>query len=194
MPSAELIDAWDEVTMPDPDQSTFQRLVKDLSDVLGPSSGLSSADVDVGTIIKLMEDYISDEPNWIKYAFEDANKAFTRNLIDRGNGKSNLILRGSLLEATYDWPDEANRVEGANVGLKKQKEELYTKDQVAYIEDHLGLHKIANPAKDFAVSLHLYTPPNAARDGFWTFDEKTGAQTYIRDYTFHSEMGQRVAQ
>ena len=77
--------------MPDPDQSTFQRLVKDLSDVLGPSSGLSSADVDVGTIIKLMEDYISDEPNWTKYAFEDANKAFTRNLVDRGNGKSNLV-------------------------------------------------------------------------------------------------------
>ena len=91
MPSAAFIDAWDEVTMPDPDQSTFQRLVKDLSDVLGPSSGLSSADVDVGTIIKLMEDYISDEPNWTKYAFEDANKAFTRNLVDRGNGKSNLV-------------------------------------------------------------------------------------------------------
>ena len=38
-----------------------------------------------------MKDYKSDEPQWIKYAFEDPNKTFTRNLVDRGNGKSNLV-------------------------------------------------------------------------------------------------------
>lgn len=91
MPAAVLIDAWDDVTVPDPKQNTFQRLVKDLSDVLGPSSGLDSADVDPHTIIKVMENYISDEPQWAKYAFEDPNKIFTRNLVDKGNGKSNLV-------------------------------------------------------------------------------------------------------
>ena len=91
MPSAVLVDACDGVTVPDPKQNTFQRLVKDLSDVLGPSSGLESADVDVHTTIKLMRDYVSDEQQWIKYAFEDPNKIFTRNLVDRGNGKSNLV-------------------------------------------------------------------------------------------------------
>ena len=77
--------------MPDRKQSPFQGLVKDLSDVLGPSSGLDSADDVVPTIIKLMEDYKSDESQWTKYAFEDASKIFTRNLVDRGNGKSNLV-------------------------------------------------------------------------------------------------------
>ncbi|KAL8785102.1 MAG: hypothetical protein Q9195_008774 [Heterodermia aff. obscurata] len=194
MPSALLIDVWDKITTPQPKQNPFQRLVKDLSDVLGPSSGLESADVDVESIIKLMKEYISDQSQWIKYAFEDPNKIFTRNLVDKGNGKSNLILRGSLVETTYDWPEEANKVKGANLGLKKQREKRYTKDQVAYIEDSIGLHKIVTPTNEFAVSLHLYTPPNAAREGFLMFDEKTGAQTYIHEYKYHSEMGQRVVQ
>ena len=86
-----MIDAGNDVTVPDPKQNTFQRLVKDLSDVLGPSSGLDSADVDVHTIITLMKDYGSEEPQWTKYAFEDSNKTFTRNLVDKGNGKSNLV-------------------------------------------------------------------------------------------------------
>ena len=42
---------------PDP----FQKLVADLSRLLGPSSGLDSADVNVKELQKLMEDYVSCE-------------------------------------------------------------------------------------------------------------------------------------
>ena len=69
----------------------FYRLVSDLSRILGPSSGLNSEDVDVQKLNKLMEDYISDEKDWGKYAFSDFSRGYTRNLVDEGNGKSNLV-------------------------------------------------------------------------------------------------------
>jgi cysteine dioxygenase len=69
----------------------FHRLVSDLSRILGPSSGINSEDVDVQKINKLMEDYISDEKDWGRYAFSDFSRGYTRNLVDEGNGKSNLV-------------------------------------------------------------------------------------------------------
>jgi cysteine dioxygenase len=69
----------------------FHRLVADLSRILGPSSGLNSEDVDVQKLHRLMEDYTSDEKEWSKYAFSDYSRGYTRNLVDEGNGKSNLV-------------------------------------------------------------------------------------------------------
>jgi cysteine dioxygenase len=41
--------------------------------------------------------------------------------------------------------------------------------------DALGLHSIANPSPiDYAVSLHLYFPPNAAIRGSTIYDPETG--------------------
>lgn len=72
-------------------QDAFHRLVQDLSNILGPSSGLTSADVDPKSLVELMRQYSSNESEWKKYAFRDPSTAFTRNLVDRGNGKSNLV-------------------------------------------------------------------------------------------------------
>ena len=69
----------------------FHRLVVDLSNVLGPSSGLDSTDVDPGDLQRLMEAYTSRETEWKQYAWGDSSRAYTRNLVDRGNGKSNLV-------------------------------------------------------------------------------------------------------
>jgi cysteine dioxygenase len=69
----------------------FQRLVEDLSNELGPSSGLDSADIDPKTLQRLMQGYVSKKSEWRRYAFGDANRTFTRNLVDEGNGKSNLV-------------------------------------------------------------------------------------------------------
>lgn len=75
----------------------FHRLVSELSRILGPSSGLNSSDVDVTELRKLMEDYSSNESDWSKYALADYSRGYTRNLVDEGNGKSNLVrsLQGS---------------------------------------------------------------------------------------------------
>lgn len=84
----------------DLDSGTFEKLVQDLSAVLGPSSGLDSADVDPMTIQRLMEKYISRESEWGSFALADASRTYTRNLIDEGNGKSNLVSR--YIEYTAD--------------------------------------------------------------------------------------------
>ena len=69
----------------------FHQLVDDLSRILGPSSGLDSADIDVKHLEELMASYISKESEWQKYAFSDLTRGYTRNLVDEGNGKSNLV-------------------------------------------------------------------------------------------------------
>lgn len=73
------------------DANKFDRLVQALKTALGPSSGLDSDDIDVDYLAALMRDYISSEEDWAKYAFADASRGYTRNLVDDGNGKSNLV-------------------------------------------------------------------------------------------------------
>lgn len=78
--------------------NAFEKLVQDLSAALGPSSGLDSEDVDPHDIERLMEKYVSDETEWGLYAMSDASRNYTRNLVDEGNGKSNLVcIRSSSL-------------------------------------------------------------------------------------------------
>ena len=74
----------------------FHTLVSDLSRILGPSSGLNSEEVDVQELFRLMENYISSEKEWSKYAFSDLSRGYTRNLVDEGNGKSNLVSLVSI--------------------------------------------------------------------------------------------------
>ena len=69
----------------------FQSLVKTLRDMLGPSSGIDSADIDPEHVQKLMRAYVSDEREWSRYALCDSSRGYTRNLVDEGNGRSNLV-------------------------------------------------------------------------------------------------------
>lgn len=71
--------------------NAFEKLVRDLSAALGPSSGLDSDDVNPVDIQLLMEQYKSNPEEWLPFALGDPNKSYTRNLIDEGNGKSNLV-------------------------------------------------------------------------------------------------------
>ena len=80
-----------EVDRPETDK--FQALVDALSQKLGPSSGIDSKDVDARELQDLMEKYMSNESEWQKYAFADPSRPYTRNLVDKGNGKSNLVRR-----------------------------------------------------------------------------------------------------
>lgn len=73
------------------EQDNFQALVQALSDKLGPCSGIDSSDVDENELQELMQNYTSDESEWAKYFFPQANMSYTRNLVDKGNGKSNLV-------------------------------------------------------------------------------------------------------
>lgn len=71
----------------------FQRLVDDINTILGPSNGIESAGIDVEELKSVMRDYPSSEAEWQRYAFADLSRAYTRNLVDAGNGKCNLVCR-----------------------------------------------------------------------------------------------------
>lgn len=80
----------------------FEELVLSLKEALGPSSGLDSSDVDVNSLMTLLRVYDSKEKGWVPYAMADPNLAYTRNLVDEGNGKSNLVsAQQSDSEAVY---------------------------------------------------------------------------------------------
>jgi cysteine dioxygenase len=72
-------------------EDQFHQLVKTLSDVLGPSSGIDSDDVDPHEIERIMSAYTSDEAEWNIYALCEPYMNYTRNLVDEGNGKSNVV-------------------------------------------------------------------------------------------------------
>ncbi len=68
-------------------------LHQDLKRALDPCSGRSSTDVNPLDLQNLMECYKSDPGEWAKYAYRDPSRGYTRNLVDNGNGKSNLVRR-----------------------------------------------------------------------------------------------------
>lgn len=70
----------------------FERLVQDLSDVLGPTSGLDSDEIDHQELEALLLRYRSETSEWQKYALADYTRPYTRNLVDTGNGKFNLLI------------------------------------------------------------------------------------------------------
>lgn len=72
-------------------EGEFEKLVNALKAALGPSSGLTCDDVDVGFLTALMREYDAGDSGWEKYAMGDTSRGYTRNLVDEGNGKSNLV-------------------------------------------------------------------------------------------------------
>ena len=74
----------------------FHQLVDDINQILGPCNGIDSAGVDVEELKNAMHEYCSNEQEWQKYAFADFSRGYTRNLVDKGNGKSNLVSNSYL--------------------------------------------------------------------------------------------------
>ncbi|KAI9806367.1 MAG: hypothetical protein M1825_006482 [Sarcosagium campestre] len=211
---------------------TFPTLISSLSRVLGPSSGLTSSDVDLAELTALMQSYDSNPVDWASYSISDPSRGYTRNMVDRGNGKSNVlvvvwspgkgrgspihdhagahclmkVLKGRLTETRYAWPaqdhhdslkeddlDHSQRQACCGTrrkGMKCIGEKSYGENEVTYMSDELGLHRIWNPDQhNVAVSLHLYTPPHVATTGCAVFNETTGKASHVPEYNVYSEAG-----
>ncbi|KGL86943.1 Cysteine dioxygenase type 1, partial [Charadrius vociferus] len=133
---------------------------------------------------------------------------YTRNLVDNGNGKFNLmilcwgeghgssihdhtdshcfmkILQGNLKETLFEWPEKKGNGE-----MTKKSERVLRENQCAYINDSIGLHRVENISHtESAVSLHLYSPPF---DSCNTFDQRTGHKHKVK-MTFYSQFGERT--
>ncbi|KAK3954487.1 RmlC-like cupin domain-containing protein [Pseudoneurospora amorphoporcata] len=201
-----------------PSLNNFDKLVQALKDALGPSSGLTSDDVDVEHLTRLMTEYQSDEVEWSRFAFGDTSRGYTRNLVDEGNGKSNLlvlvwspgkgspihdhgnahclmkILQGNLTETRYAFPDSSTSSSSLEPKpMQVISEKVYRENQVAYMADELGVHRVWNQDPDnFAVSLHLYTPPNVAKGGCNIFNPETGKKSHVPKCGYYSAYGKRL--
>lgn len=144
------------------------------------------------------------------------------------------VLKGSLRETLYCWPCEGGNIAADSKSSamsrchlaqhvcsatgrrpsspKVKRSTIYNTDEVTYMSDQLGLHRVENPSKnEVAVSLHLYTvslislllcltlwrhallthfqPPNAAKHGCHIFDPKTGKSSHVKQCHFYSEFG-----
>ncbi|KAI7902607.1 RmlC-like cupin domain-containing protein [Cokeromyces recurvatus] len=190
-----------------------------------------------------MERYSSNAADWNKYTLFDHSRAYTRNLVDDGNGKFNLmilawskgqkspihdhagshcvmkVLDGELKETLFHWPSTSadnddnnqpvfmditanessksgsslsntNTIQQQQQPLTVLKDTIYQPNQVTYVHDKIGLHRISNPNKECgAVSLHLYTPPYKMCK---TFEENTGRARCSGICSFYSIGGNRV--
>lgn len=196
--------------------------IKTLQDLITKLHEIFEEDeVDVDYVMEVMRSYKSNPQEWRKYAKFDRYR-YTRNLVDSGNGKFNLmtlcwgeghgsaihdhanahcfmkVLEGTLSEVRFEWPEESNtdptpsdiheNHEHDQSALKEIKRTDIQKNDVAYINDSLGLHRVENPSHaNQAVSLHLYCPPF---DACSVFNQRTG-QRSIAKVTFWSKYGER---
>lgn len=69
---------------------------------------------------------------------------------DHGNAHCLMkVLKGDLTETRYAFPDEGKEERMAIIS-----EKTYRENAVAYMADDLGVHRVWNKGRDFAVSLH----------------------------------------
>ena len=96
------------------------------------------------------------------------------------------VLSGTLKETLFAWPDESA---GEMQPMQQTGSTLFCTDEVTYINDSVGLHRVENPSHtDPAVSLHLYCPPITLCK---RFEERTG-QAHNCKVTFYSRDGEKV--
>ncbi|RMJ21589.1 cysteine dioxygenase [Aspergillus sp. HF37] len=181
---------------------SLEDLVGDIKAYLGTSSGLDSSDVDPDYLISLVQRYISEPADWLRFFNNDSSKNYTRNAIENINHKANIlllvwnpqkgspvhdhanahcimkVLAGELRETVYHAPSGSQCAAGDPLQIKSAT--THQPDAVSYISDDIGLHRVHNPSRNqLAVSLHLYTPPNAADYGYNVFDEGTGKSSFV---------------
>ncbi|XP_050686474.1 cysteine dioxygenase-like [Eriocheir sinensis] len=194
-----------------PQVSSLEELIEELYKVFEYN------EVDVDYVQALMESYKSNPQDWKKYAKFDRLLPYTRNLIDEGNGKFNLLMlcwgpsqsspihdhadahcfmklmQGSLTEVRFDWPEE----QGERSEMTEEEQGKHMKQTgvnemklngVYYINDSLGLHRVENRShSEGSVSLHLYSPPYIMCS---KFDENTGKRTK-GEVKFYSKFGSK---
>nr|ACO11707.1 Cysteine dioxygenase type 1 [Caligus rogercresseyi] len=166
--------------------------------------------VNVEEVKDILSSYKSAKQDWKKFAKYDKYK-YTRNLVHEGNGKFNLmilcwpegqqssihdhadshcflkVLDGTLSEILYKSPEGLSNGPDKIDILETGRSDCKT-NQVSYINDEIGLHRMANPShSDFAVTLHLYSPPFQSCG---VFDERTGKRMTC-PMTFWSKFGEK---
>jgi cysteine dioxygenase len=164
-------------------------------------------EVDIDYVNTIMANYKGNMKEWAPFTKFQPNK-YTRNLVDTGNGKFNLIIlcwaesqgssihnhqnshcfmkciQGTLVETQYAWPNKEDDNKEQPMQVIKRTE--IKEGEVTYINDSIGLHRVENPSHtDTAMTLHLYVPPYSHCN---TYDERTSRinEAFV---TFYSVKG-----
>lgn len=157
----------------------------------------------------LMENLSIDDTEWEKYAFFDQDRLYTRNLLSTDNetytllllcwtpGRESMIhdhptdgcwmrcLTGNVVETLYEKDDSEHK-------MIQKKETWVRKNEVCYIDDSMGYHKVGNPCpKTPAASLHLYSPP-FARCKVWPNGCEDSDNCFEPDICYYSIRGEKV--
>lgn len=187
---------------------------KDLKELVSIIRKVFSNDiVNVDYVKTLLENYKSNPKDWRHYAKYDPHK-YTRNLVDDGNGKYNILLLcwaesqgssihdhsnshcfmkcldGEFVETKYEWPEKSENDENSEGAEMKEIARTCVKvNQVCYINDSIGLHRVENLSHTKpTVTLHIYIPPyNECK----SFDQQTGRDRKV-EITFYSKFGEKV--
>eukprot|EP00730_Choanoeca_flexa_P020206 TRINITY_DN9881_c0_g1_i1.p1 TRINITY_DN9881_c0_g1~~TRINITY_DN9881_c0_g1_i1.p1 ORF type:complete len:204 (+),score=16.13 TRINITY_DN9881_c0_g1_i1:152-763(+) len=184
-------------------ERTWEEMLDDLK------AALAADTADIDELKGILSSYKSQEEDWSKYALFDSH-CYTRNLVDDGNGKYNImllcwnmgqassihshagshcfmkLLDGSLVEELYEPPSEVQEGQA----MEPQVETANPRDGVIYISDEIGMHRVVNPSHAHsAVSLHIYSPPYSE---CLCFDERTGKSRSSGAITFYSKGGEIV--
>ncbi|KAI1280404.1 Cysteine dioxygenase type 1 [Halotydeus destructor] len=173
-----------------------------------------SDEVDVDYVHEILSSYKSNPKDWRKYCHFDRHR-YTRNLIDAGNGKYNLmllawaegqgsgihdhadshcfvkVLSGTLTEVRFSWPEPVNGKEMLEEVKEMQviQETDVDTNEVTYMNDSIGLHRMENRNHSMpAVTLHLYVP---SYESCRNFDQRTGHASTCK-VTFYSKNGKRT--
>uniref|UniRef100_A0A1B6CZS5 Cysteine dioxygenase n=1 Tax=Clastoptera arizonana TaxID=38151 RepID=A0A1B6CZS5_9HEMI len=195
------------------EQSCKAKEMTSLSDLITELHRVFESDhVNVDYVYNLMTNYKSNPADWRKFAKFDRYR-YTRNLVDEGNGKFNLmilcwgeghgsaihdhanancfmkLLQGELAEIRFTFPEEdLSELPEDETALKEISRKTLETNAVCYINDTLGLHRVENPSHvNTAISLHLYCPPF---DSCSVFNQQTGKRTKSQ-VTFWSKFGQK---
>ncbi|KAL2062524.1 hypothetical protein VTL71DRAFT_6790 [Oculimacula yallundae] len=197
--------------------TSFNTLLNNLTTLLTTPTPPSSPS-NLPALHALLRSYTSTPSHWAKYAHNNPKKQYTRNLVTEVPGVFNLlllvwtpgmrspvhdhagshclmkVLKGRLREVRWEMPEgkgiEGKEIRDGREGLKEIGRTDFKEGKVAYISDRLGLHEIINPdGEEYAVSLHLYTPPNAATYGCHIYDPATGQSKHVMQGAYDSVRG-----
>lgn len=197
------------------DENPRQGKVSSLKELIDALHDAFKTDhVDIDHVQDLMESYTSNPLEWKKYAKFDRHR-YTRNLVDEGNGRFNLmvlcwgeghgsaihdhanahcvmkVLQGELQETRYEWPsvlENNDMTKETENELKEIGRNTLKCNEICYINDSLGLHRVENSSTiNPSVSLHLYSPPFSTCS---IFNKQTGRRI-ASTVTFWSKYGEK---
>ena len=118
----------------------------------------------------------------VPYIQGDENRAYTRNLVFANDLFALMVLvwspkrdspihdhsgsscyvkaiKGAILETVYQTKPSDKTITEAELSDAIKQTRMLKTGQVGYIHDNIGVHKMENASDDWAVSVHMYTPP-----------------------------------